>query len=128
MDESKPPRTPQQRLQTVLKTADLTSATVLQRPPRFDLCCRHSAVVRRRPQPSMSLVVRCRASPLARAVALQGSDLRTSPMNRALAPPFVMEERSNGRLSLAAPTREVSRRADQAHQDKSPQCVRDDWS
>jgi hypothetical protein len=45
------------RPQTVLKTAGLTSADVHQRPPRFNLCCRDSVVVRYRPQSSASLAV-----------------------------------------------------------------------
>jgi hypothetical protein len=45
------------RPQTVLKTAELTSADVHQSPPRFNLCCRHSAVMRYRPQSSAGLAV-----------------------------------------------------------------------
>ena len=43
--------------QTVLKTAELASAEGRQRPPKFDLCGRHSAVVRHRPLPSAGLAV-----------------------------------------------------------------------
>jgi hypothetical protein len=43
--------------QTVLKIAELTSADVHDSPPTFDLCRRHSAVVRRRLQSSVGLAV-----------------------------------------------------------------------
>lgn len=43
--------------QTDLKTADLTSATVRQRPPRFDYEVRQSMIVRPRPRSTAGLAV-----------------------------------------------------------------------
>jgi hypothetical protein len=55
--ESNPPRTPQQRPQTVLKTARLGSVTVRQSPLEFDLWLADSVVDRPRPRLSIMLAV-----------------------------------------------------------------------
>jgi len=55
--ESNPPRTPQQRPQTVLKTAGLASTAVHQRPPEFGYYLADSKVVRPLPQLYSKLAV-----------------------------------------------------------------------
>ena len=55
--ESNPPRTPQQRPATILKTAGLASASVHEGPLKFGRQRRQSALVSVRPQSSVGLAV-----------------------------------------------------------------------